>query len=60
MKSLAERYSGRTVVAIGAHADDVELAVGGTMARLRRAGTRVVMVVLSLPGDAKVRRREAE
>jgi LmbE family N-acetylglucosaminyl deacetylase len=60
MKSLAERYSGRTVVAVGAHADDVELAVGGTMARLRRAGTRVVMVVLSLPGDAKVRRREAE
>ena len=53
-------YSGKTVLAVGAHADDVELAVGGTMARLRRAGARVVMVVLSLPGDAKVRRREAE
>jgi LmbE family N-acetylglucosaminyl deacetylase len=60
MKSIAERYSGKTVLAVGAHADDVELAVGGTMARLRRAGARVVMVVLSLPGDAKVRRREAE
>ena len=60
MKSFAERYSGRTVLAVGAHADDIELAVGGTMARLRRAGARVVMVVLSLPGDAKVRRREAE
>jgi LmbE family N-acetylglucosaminyl deacetylase len=60
MKSIAERYTGKTVVAVGAHADDVELAVGGTMARLRRAGTRVVMVVLSLPGDAKVRRKEAE
>jgi LmbE family N-acetylglucosaminyl deacetylase len=53
-------YSGKTVLAVGAHADDIELAVGGTMARLRRAGSRVVMVVLSLPGDAKVRRREAE
>ena len=53
-------YSGKTVLAVGAHADDVELAVGGTIARLRRAGARVVMVVLSLPGDAKVRRREAE
>jgi len=53
-------YSGKTVLAIGAHADDVELAVGGTMARLRRAGARVVMVVVSLPGDAKRRRREAE
>ena len=60
MKSLAERYAGKTVLAVGAHADDVELAVGGTVARLRRAGARVVMVVLSLPGDAKVRRREAE
>ena len=57
---LDERYAGRTVMAVGAHADDVEMAVGGTMARLRRAGARVVMLVLSLPGDAKVRRREAE
>jgi LmbE family N-acetylglucosaminyl deacetylase len=48
------------VLAVGAHADDIELAVGGTMARLRRAGARVVMLVVSLPGDAKRRRREAE
>ena len=60
MKSIAERYSGQTVLAVGAHADDVELAVGGTMARLRRAGARVVMAVVSLPGDYKARLREAE
>ena len=53
-------YSGKTVLAVGAHADDIELAVGGTMARLRRAGARVVMLVGSLPGDATRRRREAE
>ena len=53
-------YAGKTVLAVGAHADDIELAVGGTMARLRRAGARVVMLVVSLPGDAKRRRREAE
>ena len=53
-------YAVKTVLAVGAHADDIELAVGGTIARLRRDGARVVMVVLSLPGDAKVRRREAE
>jgi LmbE family N-acetylglucosaminyl deacetylase len=53
-------YNGKTVLAVGAHADDIELAVGGTMARLRRAGARVVMLVISLPGDAKRRRREAE
>jgi LmbE family N-acetylglucosaminyl deacetylase len=53
-------YAGKTVLAVGAHADDIELAVGGTMARRRRGGARVVMAVLSLPGDARVRRREAE
>ena len=57
---LAERYSGRTVLAVGAHADDVELAVGGTIARLRRGGARVVMVVVSLPGDYTLRMREAK
>ena len=60
MKAFAERYAGSTVVAVGAHADDIELAVGGTMARLRRAGARVVMLVISAPGEHKVRRREAE
>jgi LmbE family N-acetylglucosaminyl deacetylase len=57
---LAERYAGKTVLAVGAHADDLELAVGGTIARLRRAGARVVMGVVSLPGDYDQRRREAE
>ena len=60
MKSIAERYAGATVLAVGAHADDVELAVGGTMARLRRAGARVVMAVVSLPGDYKQRMGEAK
>jgi LmbE family N-acetylglucosaminyl deacetylase len=58
--TLASRYSGKTVLAVGAHADDVELAVGGTIAKLRRAGVRVVMVVVSLPGDYALRLREAQ
>lgn len=55
-----ERYAGRTVLALGAHPDDVELGIGGTLARLRRAGARVVLAVVSVPGDYTVRRREAE
>ena len=44
-QSLASRYSGKTVVAIGAHPDDLEIGIGGTLAKLRRDGARVVMVV---------------
>lgn len=58
--SLPARYSGRTVLAIGAHPDDVELGMGGTLARLARCGARVVMAVVSVPSDYATRRAEAE
>jgi LmbE family N-acetylglucosaminyl deacetylase len=54
------RYKDRTVLAIGAHPDDLELAVGGTLAKLRMSGARVVMAVVSVPGDYEARRKEAE
>jgi LmbE family N-acetylglucosaminyl deacetylase len=57
---LATRYSGRTVLAVGAHPDDLELAVGGTLARFARGGARVVMAVVSIPGEYATRRAEAE
>ena len=57
--SLASRYGGRTVLAIGAHPDDVELAIGGTLARLARESARVVMAVISIPTDFDTRRAEA-
>ncbi len=59
-RPLAERYAGRTVLAIGAHPDDLELAVGGTLARLRSCGAHVVMAVVSVPSDYATRRAEAE
>ena len=58
--SLASRYGGRTVLAIGAHPDDLELAIGGTLARLARESARVVMAVVSIPADYASRRAEAE
>ncbi|HWM41319.1 MAG TPA: PIG-L family deacetylase, partial [Burkholderiales bacterium] len=52
-------YGGRTVLAIGAHPDDLELAIGGTLARLARESSRVVMAVVSIPADFDTRRAEA-
>lgn len=53
------------VLAIGPHPDDVELACGGTLARLARAGRRVGILHLTrgeagTRGTAEQRRREAE
>jgi LmbE family N-acetylglucosaminyl deacetylase len=58
-QSLASRYAGRTVIAIGAHPDDLEIGIGGTLAKLQRHGAKVVMVVASIPKDFEVRLEEA-
>jgi LmbE family N-acetylglucosaminyl deacetylase len=59
-ESLASRYAGRTVVGIGAHPDDLEIGIGGTLAKLQKAGAHVVMVVASVPKDFEVRMAEAK
>jgi LmbE family N-acetylglucosaminyl deacetylase len=58
--SLAARYSGKTVLAIGAHPDDLEIGIGGTLAKLRKEGAHVVMCVASIPKDYEVRLAEAK
>jgi LmbE family N-acetylglucosaminyl deacetylase len=58
-ESIASRYAGRTVVAIGAHPDDLEIGIGGTLAKMQREGAHVVMCVASIPKDYEVRREEA-
>lgn len=57
---LLAKYEGKTVLAVGAHPDDLELGIGGTLARLSLTGARVVMVVVSIPSNLKSRRSEAE
>lgn len=59
LSSLSARYAGRTVLAIGAHPDDIELGIGGTLAVLTSAGTRVVMAICSVPADYDTRCAEA-
>ena len=58
-RSFAARYAGRTVLAIGAHPDDIELGIGATLAVLSGAGARVVMAICSVPSDYELRRAEA-
>ena len=59
-ESLASRYAGKTVLAIGAHPDDLEIGIGGTLAKLKRSGAHVVMCVASIPKDYDLRLAEAK
>ncbi|HVL37045.1 MAG TPA: PIG-L deacetylase family protein [Burkholderiales bacterium] len=58
-RSFAARYAGRAVLALGAHPDDIELGIGGTVALLARAGVRVVSAIVSVPADYDTRVDEA-
>lgn len=52
----------RRILAIGAHPDDLELAVGGTLARLADSGHEVhtmIMTAGAVGGDPEVRAKEA-
>jgi LmbE family N-acetylglucosaminyl deacetylase len=59
-RSFPARYAGRTVVALGAHPDDIELGIGGTLAALSAGGARVVMAICSVPVDFETRYAEAK
>jgi len=48
------------VLAFGAHPDDIEIGMGGTIARHARMGDRTVMAVVTIPNNRETRRLEAE
>ncbi|WP_305786906.1 PIG-L deacetylase family protein [Symbioplanes lichenis] len=50
----------RSVLAVGAHPGDLELAIGGTLAAHRAAGDSVTMLVLSCDGPEAASTRRAE
>ena len=58
----ARRHRGRRVLAIGAHPDDVEIGIGGTLIGHREAGDSVMLLTLTRGaggGDASERAQES-
>jgi LmbE family N-acetylglucosaminyl deacetylase len=49
----------QTVLAVGAHPDDIEVGAGGLVARLVEEGTKVTMVIVSVPTERETRIKEA-
>jgi LmbE family N-acetylglucosaminyl deacetylase len=49
-----------TVLAFGAHPDDLEIGAGGLLARLAAEGADVTMAVVTVPNQVETRRKEAQ
>ncbi|HEX5801448.1 MAG TPA: PIG-L family deacetylase [Azospira sp.] len=54
------RHTGNTVIVFGAHPDDIEIGMAGTICRLAACGNQVYSCIASIPDDRAARIREAE
>lgn len=48
------------VLVFGAHPDDMEIGMGGTIAKHVKKGDKVLMVVVSVPNKKEIRKKEAK
>lgn len=54
------RHNGNTVIVFGAHPDDIEIGMAGTICRLVACGNQVYSCIASIPDERSARIREAE
>lgn len=52
-------HTNRTVIVFGAHPDDIEIGMAGTICRLTESGNQVYSCIASIPDDRALRMREA-
>jgi len=57
--ALLPRRPRKTIVVFGAHPDDIEIGMAGTVCRLSAAGNDVYACIATVPDDGDVRKREA-
>ncbi|HET7776716.1 MAG TPA: PIG-L family deacetylase [Azospira sp.] len=53
-------HNGNTVIVFGAHPDDIEIGMAGTICRLAACGNQVYSCIASIPDDREARLKEAE
>lgn len=46
------------IIVFGAHPDDIEIGMGGTVKKLTAGGKRVISCIASIPNQVKTRRKE--
>jgi len=49
-----------SIIAFGAHPDDIEIGLGGTLKRLSQNSREIIMVIATIPNQKEIRRKESE
>jgi LmbE family N-acetylglucosaminyl deacetylase len=60
---MSDQFNSRSILAVGAHPDDIEIGCGGSLIKYAQNGFDVFLLVLTMGavgGDPEVRKREQE
>ncbi len=58
MSNASAQHSGNTILVFGAHPDDIEIGMAGTICRLAACGNQVYSCIASIPDDKERRLKE--